>query len=117
VIERMLGVLRAHTFRFADERELQDSVAVVLSGCGGFAVEREVRAGPDRFDLRVGTVVVEVKIAGGSAAALQQCLRYLQREDVTALLLIGPPLWGADPFPPTLAGKPFAFLPIGRAAF
>jgi hypothetical protein len=115
-LEVMRGILCSHSFRFTDERELQDSIAAVLAPL--YHVAREVIAGADRFDLKIGPIVIEVKTKGGAAAALQQCVRYLGRDDVDGLILVGPPTWGGSAsMPRELGGKPFLFCPIGRAAF
>lgn len=76
-----------HAFAFADERELQDGLAVVL---GPLGAAREVRLGPtDRIDfLLPGGVGVEVKVDGSLPALTRQVHRYAQRAEISALLIV-----------------------------
>lgn len=104
----IVRLLRAQRYRFADERGLQDGIAVVLAGAGRPFV-REARLGEAGVvDFLVGAapaVGVEVKVQGGLAAVTRQLFGYAGRPEVDALVLVTPRA-AHRRLPPTLAGKP-----------
>ncbi len=86
-------------FAHANEVELQDGIAQVLSGDLGLDVEREVRLNPrDRIDLRTLLpqgddraplrLGIEVKIKGDPGGVRRQLWRYTERDQLDALLLV-----------------------------
>ena len=87
--DRIRDEVRRHRYRFNKEIELQDGLAVVLTGMGQRA-EREVRLGPgDIIDfLTPEGVGIEVKIGGGLADVTRQIHRYASHAAVKAILLI-----------------------------
>lgn len=86
--EELVTVLRAHRFRHATEDELQEGIAAALIS-GGFEVEREVRLGArERIDVLVGTVGIEVKIAGDGRAVERQLARYAEHACIDELVLV-----------------------------
>lgn len=81
-------VLRGLQFHYSDEYALQDGIAQALTAAG-FDVEREVRlTSHDRIDLLVGTVGIEVKVAGRPGSVGRQCKRYLDSDRVEELVLV-----------------------------
>lgn len=84
-LARLIGGNRYTT---ADERDLQDAIAEVLTGAD-VPFAREVRlSGRDRIDFLAARVGVEVKVAGRPTAVLRQLGRYAASGDVDALLLV-----------------------------
>lgn len=83
------------TYRFGSELEFQAGIAQVLTDAG-VPFEREFVAGPgDRFDfLCAGRIVIEAKTRGAMQPALRQCVRYLERPDVSAVVLATTRHWG-----------------------
>lgn len=106
-----VDLVARHAFTFADERELQDGLAIVLEPLGAV---REVRLGPtDRIDflLPVG-VGVEVKIDGSLPALTRQVHRYAQREEIAALIIVTSRRRLAD-LPDEMNGKPVRVVLVG----
>jgi len=102
------NLLRAHRFRFGNERELQDGIAQVLSAAN-ISFAREVvlgDAGVIDFVVREQEAIgLEVKISGSLAALTRQLHRYAQRPELASLMLVTP-LARLIRLPPTFAGKP-----------
>lgn len=112
-------VLSSYRYRFDSETKLHEGMAEALKN-GGIAFEQEVVAGAaDRFDFKLdGGIVVEAKIKGSFAKALEQCSRYAEREDVTAVVLAASRFWaGAGGVPTELAGKPFVMVKLQARVF
>jgi hypothetical protein len=91
-VEDLSAMLRAHTFRFLDEYDLQAAVGGLLADAG-YYVRPEYRLGPrERVDFMVGedghAVVIEVKVAGQVPAVTRQLLRYAAHHVVTEVLLV-----------------------------
>lgn len=87
-LEQIDRLIRSHRFRYADEDQLQEGIAAVLEGAG-LEPQREVRLGDrDRIDLMVGSIGIEVKVAGSVSSAFEQLQRYAEHEEVDALILV-----------------------------
>lgn len=103
------------TLQWASEDDLQREVAAHLVSLG-FEPAREVRLsdGKSRVDLLVGTVGVEVKVAGSRSDVLRQLLRYSKCPEIGALVLATTRAAHAG-VPAELNGKPVfaAFLAGG----
>lgn len=94
--ERLAQIIRHCQFSYANEEELQEGIAALLTG-HGVTVEREVRITPlDRIDMLVeygplghlARVGIEVKVAGREASVRRQLERYARSDRVDALLLV-----------------------------
>lgn len=82
------AIVRRSRLRYANEDELQEGLAAALTAAGA-RVEREVRlTSRDRIDLLVGTIGIEVKIAGDARRVERQLERYAASDRVTDLILV-----------------------------
>lgn len=98
-------VFSAYRYNFQDESTLQEGMAVALSN-NSVAHAREVRLdAQNRPDFMIGSVAVEVKIKGTFAEFLRQANRYLELDQISALIVVGTPKW-MPAVPATLRGKP-----------
>jgi hypothetical protein len=90
----VMSILNGCRFRFNDETDLQDGIALAL-GKAGIRYEREKILGPlDRPDFLLEShIVLEIKIKGSLADALRQINRYTKHEAVRSVLLVGTPSW------------------------
>jgi hypothetical protein len=87
-VDEVLDVLRRCEFHYASEYDLQAGIAAALEG-EGLNVHREVRLGAsDRIDVLVDRVGIEVKVAGSTEAAVRQCTRYLQSDQLDDVILV-----------------------------
>lgn len=103
--------LTAHQYHFADERELQDGLAIVLAPLDA---QREVRFdAADRIDfLLPGGIGIEVKIDGSLSALTRQVHRYAQRDEITALIIVTSRRRLAQ-LPDAINGKPIRVVRVG----
>lgn len=94
LLQSVLQTLPCFSYRFGTETDLHRGIAQVLDEVG-IAYQREYVAGPkDRFDFLLDSgIVIEAKIKGAFSPALLQCNRYLQREDVSAVVLVATRQW------------------------
>ena len=79
--------LSKYRFDISTEDSLQRGIAEVLTGKVEFRREARLNS-HDRPDFVVGTVAVEVKIGGSSAALTRQIGRYAELPEVEELLVI-----------------------------
>jgi hypothetical protein len=104
-LERLCKVFSSYRYNFQDEGSLQEGLAVALTR-SGIEFEREVRLDShNRPDFMIGSVAVEVKIKGTFAQFLRQAARYLELDQVSALIVVGTPKW-MPAVPATLLDKP-----------
>lgn len=104
-IERLCKVFSSYRYNFQDEGTLQEGMAVALTR-SAIEFEREVRLDAhNRPDFMIGSVAVEVKIKGTFSQFLRQAARYLELEQVSALIVVGTPKW-LPVVPKTLLDKP-----------
>lgn len=120
-LRRIVAALGSHAYRYADEHQLHDGLAVVLDQVG-ISYEREYIAGPkDRFDfLCDGGIVIEAKIDGSLPVALRQVGRYCARDEVAAVVLVTTRQWGRTRAlrpDASLHGKPLRLVSIRPQAF
>lgn len=96
LVRAVTTLLPRFAYRFSCEVELHKGIAQVLDGAG-ITYAREHVAGPqDRFDFLLDSgIVIEAKTQGSLANALIQCSRYLQREDVSAVVLVATRRWAS----------------------
>lgn len=95
ILRSIVQQLPKFAYRFGDERELHAGISQVLTDIG-VPFKHEHVAGPtDRFDfLCDGGIVIEAKVKGAMTPALRQCVRYLERGDVAAVVLVTTRYWG-----------------------
>lgn len=104
-------LIAGHRFHHANERELQNGIAAVLSEAG-FMFERERRLAPgDIIDFFLDGLGIEVKVAGSQAEVIRQLHRYAQHAEITELLLVSSRL-RLGQLPDSLRGKPIRFQPL-----
>jgi hypothetical protein len=121
ILNRLVNELPRFAYNYADERQLHEGLAAVLTSAG-IRFDREYIAGPkDRFDFLCDEgVVIEAKIKGTFSEALRQIDRYCARDDVKAVLLVTTCLWGQARGwrdDAVLHTKPVRMVRIGRQAF
>lgn len=76
MLDRVVAAIHANRYRYANEGDLQQGLAVALER-SGLTPAREVRLSPrDRIDLLVDGVGIEVKVASSTASVLRQLTRY-----------------------------------------
>ena len=101
----IIDCIAGFRFSYANEYQLQEGLAAALSS-RGWPVEREVRLGArDRIDLLVGSVGVEVKVAGKPDSVVRQLTRYAESDDIDALVLVTSRVRHLD-LPALINGKP-----------
>ncbi|MET3512782.1 hypothetical protein ABIC63_000547 [Pseudacidovorax sp. 1753] len=95
LLRRVLEELPRFAYRFADEVELHEGMAQVLTGAGVPFVREHIAGPQDRFDFLIDSgIVIEAKVKGSLPPALQQCARYLDRDDVSVVILAVTRYWG-----------------------
>lgn len=120
-VRLIVETLPRFSYRFADEKQLHDGIARVLTD-HGIEFQREVVATPqERYDfLCIPGIVIEAKIHGAFNPAARQCLRYAENPDVNAVVLATSRFWGAVPVlrkDPRLNGKPFRMVQLKGQSF
>lgn len=105
------NLIAGSRFTWANEKQLQDGIAMVLAPTG-LAVSREHRLSDrDCIDFLVESVGVEVKIKGSVTQVQAQLERYAEHAEVTELVLVtGRTQLTA--MPRKLNGKPLTVLPL-----
>jgi hypothetical protein len=77
----------SRSYRWSQEKDLQDAVEMVLNGAG-FDHTRECRLGEgDRIDFLVGDIGIETKIRSGLSEVTRQLFRYVRHDRVSAIVL------------------------------
>lgn len=88
VISEIAQAIRGYRFTYATEAQLEDGIAEALQR-GGFDVRRQVvLEGLGRIDLLVGSVGIEVKIAGATPEVSRQLDRYLESPAIEGIVLV-----------------------------
>lgn len=116
--ECIAATISLYRYGFSSESELHAGLKQALTE-GGIPFQHEFVAGPtDRFDFLIdGGIVVEAKIKGSFAQAAAQCMRYAERDDVSAVVLVATRLWAAGDAPQMLGGKPFIVVKLAARVF
>lgn len=118
LLSKLFRLVSAARLDLSSEAAAQAQLAAVLTE-GGWTFSREVRlSAKDRPDFLVSdgagcAVVIEMKVGGADkAATLRQLERYAAHSAVNGVLLAS-----ATPVrvPPSIGGKPAAFISLGRA--
>jgi len=108
--------IRANTYRFANEDELQRGIDLAL-GNADIQREREVRLAPgDRIDFMCGLVGIEVKVDGSISALSRQLLRYAMSGRVGGLVVVTSRMRQAVQLPARLNDKPLSVITVGGFA-
>lgn len=110
MIEHLLAVaelLDRSAFRFASEAALQAGIGQVLAAAG-IPHRREVQVGPaGRLDFLTDEgLAIEVKVDGTAPALARQVLRYAQRPEVHAVLIVTTRAKHHEVPPEAFGGKP-----------
>lgn len=107
-------LLSAQAFRYRNEDELQQAIALVLTDAE-VSFEREKRLNKrDRVDFLVDDgLVIEVKVGGSGADLTRQLFRYAEQTEVLAILVVTSMLRLRAPT--DILGKPCRTLWIGAA--
>lgn len=119
LMRRVSTLLEGFQYRFANEAQLHQALATVLTGTG-IAFEHEKVLSPrDRIDFWLptdaGAVVIEVKVQGSLAAAMSQVHRYAALDNVAGLVIAATCRWAAMPLSaPTLHDLPIALVHLQR---
>jgi hypothetical protein len=111
-------LLHGFAYRFANEAQLQEAVAGVLTDAG-YTFEREcVLDDKNRADFYLQGLVIELKVDGALSSALRQIDRYSHLDNVDAVLLASTERWADQ----SLQGKaefhhkPFEMVRLRRHA-
>jgi hypothetical protein len=111
-LDQVLAAIRGHRFNYTNEDELQEGIAAAIATTG-LDVDREVILSErDRIDLMVGTIGIEVKVAGSSAGVLEQLQRYAQHHEIEQLVLVTNK-W--QRLPAEAGGKPLTTISLATA--
>ena len=105
-LDAVAAVLSRYRFRFTDEDDLQKGIAAALQANGLAFHREESLSARDRPDFLLdGGLAIEVKIKGSLSELLRQAARYLEHEEIRAVLVVGSPGW-LNRIPETMQGKP-----------
>lgn len=121
-ISKIRDALAPFVFKARDEADLQSQVMTVLLGAG-LKVDREVIAERGRYDLlvefagrdRVARIVLELKVAGSTAAIERQAQKYALTPDVDLVAIVTTMNRIASRLASggsTLGGKPFTVITL-----
>ena len=106
VTQRLERLLAGSRFRFSNERELQEGLALALTDRGLIFSREHSLDAHSRVDFLVSPcIAVEIKIAGSQMALLRQAQRYAMHTAVHSILVVGTPAWLLR-LPATIGGKP-----------
>jgi hypothetical protein len=101
-------------YRFNNESELQDGIAIALARAGIEHSREVVLSKCDRIDFLAGDVGIEVKIDGSISALTRQLFRYAELPRITALVVVvGKNTLGN--LPPAIKDKALQVVRITRA--
>lgn len=108
--------LNSYLYRYADEVQLHESMAKVLSDAGIDFVREYSLDAQNRADFWIDGIVIEVKVDGPMSKALRQVDRYINLPQVTGLILASTQRWASDPLVerPAWNGKAFQMVRLGR---
>jgi hypothetical protein len=113
--DEIATMLRGYKFRFVDEMELHDGIAMALRD-HGIRHQREFRlTGHGRLDffLTDEAIALEVKIKGRAANVLRQLERYAANAAISGLVLCTTRRLHAHQMPASINGKSLATALVG----
>jgi len=118
VLRDVASKLASYRYMFANEVQLHEAMAEVLSQ-NGIAHQREkVLDSRSRVDFWLSdfAMVIEVKVDGSLGEAARQIGRYCTLDVVQGVLLASTKLWARQPLKtrPTLSGKAFHMVHLQR---
>ena len=112
-VEKVISTIQSHRFRYSEEEDLQEGIAAVLTAAG-LDVQREVHLDErDRIDLLVGSIGIEVKVAGSAEDAFRQLARYARHPEIEHLVLVTSQY---QRLVKEVAGKPLTTISLALAA-
>lgn len=113
-IDAVTELLNGVPFPINNEIATQNAIEALFINKGVSFLREESLDRNSRPDFLIGPVVVEVKIKGDRKAIIKQCLRYLQFDSVTGIILISSKTVAnfADLIPP---GKQLRIVNISKA--
>ena len=110
MISLILEKLKGIRFDLSSEKYLQSQIREQLSDLD---IKDEYRLTPtDIVDFFIDGLAIEVKIKGSATLIYRQCVRYMNSEKTTSLLLVTNKSMG---FPEEINGKPCYVLNLGKA--
>jgi hypothetical protein len=117
-VRRICTALPRYAYRFSDEAQLHERIALVLER-EQIPFVREHVMGDDRFDFYCDGAVIEVKVAGSVSEALRQVDRYCEHDEVHAVIVVSSRRWQSarSTEPLQLRGKPVYLIEVGGRAF
>lgn len=80
--------LENYRFRFGNEKDLQDGVALALFHEDVLFTREQKLARSGTIDFLVGRIGIECKVDGGASAVLAQLQRYALTTELDALILV-----------------------------
>jgi hypothetical protein len=114
VLENTLKALKGFRADLTTEKKAQLQIQSHLDSQDlGYTRHQDLGVGdiPDFFHLTAG-IIIEVKIKGSKIAIFNQCVRYCQHDQVTALIICTSKAMG---FPGRINGKPCYYICLGKA--
>lgn len=87
-LEQLKRMIDGWKIPFGTELAMQDTLQRILKSAN-IKYHREFVFGPrDRIDFLVGRIGIECKVAGSTGAVMRQLLRYAERPEIGALILV-----------------------------
>jgi len=103
-LNRLSQVIGSKSYRFCNEKELQDGIEQVLY-YAGYTLKREViLSSRDRIDFVVDHIGIEIKVDGSTSSVIRQVHRYAQYDELDAILVVT--TRSKHSLPSTISGKP-----------
>jgi hypothetical protein len=119
-IREVTILLAGYRYLFADEVQLHEAMAEVLSDRKILFEREKILDAKNRADFWLPDVraAIEVKVDGSLSEAIRQVDRYCHLDQVRGVLLASTKLWAAQPLKvrPKLAGKAFGMAYLRRQA-
>lgn len=111
-VDQVAAAIRGHRYRYTSEDELQEGIAAALDHSGLEAIREVILSPRDRIDLLVGSIGIEVKVAGSQTHPWDQLKRYAEHDAIAALVLVTN-RWHT--LPAEVGGKPLQVVSLAGA--